>query len=193
MTTPSTPTTDATLAAKLQALGEIAWACGLSRAHLALAEEKTRRGHIEHDDGATVDLWHELREEIADIAGYGAWCKWRGLWGWRLRAVVFLAGLQWRLLATCRTRGDHGAHPSRRCAGGGLVGTQARSVGSRQRRRPGSGAELDHQKPVGAEQPDADRCGFPAWRVGAHEGGRSGMTVDRADTPRTAACSRDEA
>ncbi len=89
---------DATLAAKLEALEGVAHACGLSREHLGLAGEKTRRGHLEHNDAATVDLAAELRGELADVAGYGALCWWRGLWTWRLWAVVALAGLQWRLL-----------------------------------------------------------------------------------------------
>ena len=89
---------DATLTAKLEALSQVARACGLSRGHLELAGEKTRRGHHEHNDAATVDLAAELRGELADVAGYGALCWWRGLWTWRLWAVVALAGLQWRLL-----------------------------------------------------------------------------------------------
>ena len=90
--------TDATLTAKIAALGQVARACALSREHADLAQEKTRRGHQEHDDGATADLFGELRGELADVAGYGALCRWRGLWSWRLWCVVFLAGLQWRLL-----------------------------------------------------------------------------------------------
>ena len=74
--------TDATLTltAKLQALGQVARACGLSRDHLELAKTKTRRGHHEHGDAETVDLAAELRAELADVAGYGALCWWRGLW-----------------------------------------------------------------------------------------------------------------
>jgi hypothetical protein len=90
--------TDPTLAAKLQALGQVARACGLSRGHLGLAGEKTRRGHHEHGDAETVDLAAELRAELADVAGYGALLLWRGQWSWRLWAVVALAGVQWRLL-----------------------------------------------------------------------------------------------
>jgi hypothetical protein len=93
--------TDATLAAKLQALEQVARACGLSRDHQDLATAKTRRGHQEHNDAATVDLVAELRAELADVAGYGALCLWRGQWSWRLWAVVALAGVQWRLLR-CR-------------------------------------------------------------------------------------------
>ncbi len=96
--------TDATLTltAKLQALGQVARACGLSRDHLELARTKTRRGHLEHhNDAAKADLAAELRGELADIAGYSALCWWRGQWSWRLWAVVALAGLQWRLLR-CR-------------------------------------------------------------------------------------------
>ncbi len=91
-------TTPPVLDAKLAALNDVARACGLSREHLGLATAKTRRGHHEHDDAATVDLAAELRGELADVAGYGALCWWRGLWTWRLWAVVALAGLQWRLL-----------------------------------------------------------------------------------------------
>lgn len=90
--------TDPTLAAKLEALEGVARRCGLSRGHLGLAGEKTRRGHHEHNDAATVDLAAELRAELADVAGYGALCLWRGQWSWRLWAVVALAGVQWRLL-----------------------------------------------------------------------------------------------
>jgi len=90
--------TDATLTAKIAALGQVARACALSRAHLELAATKTRRGHWEHGDGATLDLFAELRGELADVAGYGALCRWRGLWGLRVWCVVFLAGVQWRLL-----------------------------------------------------------------------------------------------
>jgi hypothetical protein len=86
------------LDAKLAALEHVARACKLTPAHLELAGEKTRRGHLEHNDAATVDLAAELRGELADVAGYGALCWWRGLWSWRLWAVVALAGLQWRLL-----------------------------------------------------------------------------------------------
>ena len=93
--------TDATLTAKLQALGQVARACGLLRDHLELARMKTRRGHYEHNDAATVDLAAELRGELADLAGYGGLCWWRGQWSWRLWAVVVLSGLQWRLLR-CR-------------------------------------------------------------------------------------------
>ena len=93
--------TDATLTAKLHALGQVARACGLSRDHLELAKTKTRRGHLEHNDAATADLVAELQGEVADVAGYGGLCWWRGLWSWRLWAVVALAGLQWRLLR-CR-------------------------------------------------------------------------------------------
>ncbi len=93
--------TDATLAAKLQALEHVARACRLTPAHLGLATVKTRRGHHEHDDAATVDLTAELQAELADVAGYGALCLWRGQWSWRLWAVVALAGVQWRLLR-CR-------------------------------------------------------------------------------------------
>lgn len=90
---------DAILAAKLEALGQVARSCGLSRGHLWLAGEKTRRGHLEHhNDAATVDLAAELRAELADVAGYGGLCWWRGMWSWRLWAVVVLAGVQWRLL-----------------------------------------------------------------------------------------------
>ena len=89
---------DATLTAKLEALSQVARACGLSRGHLWLAGEKTRRGHHEHNDAATVDLTAELEAELADVAGYGALCLWRGQWSWRLWAVVVLAGVQWRLL-----------------------------------------------------------------------------------------------
>ena len=103
---------DAILTAKLEALEGVARACGLSRGHLWLAGEKTRRGHLEHNDAATVDLVQELRGELADVAGYGALCWWRGLWSWRLWAVVALAGVQWRLLsydgggAKCTTMPD---------------------------------------------------------------------------------------
>ena len=87
------------LDAKLAALEHVARACGLSRGHLWLAGEKTRRGHLEHhNDGAAIDLVAELRAELADVAGYGALFRWRGLWTWRLWAVVALAGVQWRLL-----------------------------------------------------------------------------------------------
>ena len=86
------------LDAKLAALKQVARACGLSRGHLWLAGEKTRRGHHEHGDAETVDLAAELRAELADVAGYGALFRWRGLWSWRLWAVVALAGVQWRLL-----------------------------------------------------------------------------------------------
>ena len=55
--------TDATLTAKLQALGQVARACGLSRGHLELAKTKTRRGHLEHNDAATADLVAELQGE----------------------------------------------------------------------------------------------------------------------------------
>ena len=89
---------DAALAAKVAALGQVARACALSREHLELATTKTRRGHCEHGDGATANLFAELRGELADVAGYGGLFRWRGLWSWRLWAVVFLAGLQWRLL-----------------------------------------------------------------------------------------------
>ena len=104
--------TDVTLTAKLEALGQVARSCGLSRGHLWLAGEKTRRGHLEHNDADTVDLVAELRAELADVAGYGALCWWRGLWSWRLWAVVALAGVQWRLLsydgggAKCTTMPD---------------------------------------------------------------------------------------
>ena len=90
--------TDATLTAKLQALGQVARACGLSRGHLELAKTKTRRGHLEHNDAATADLVAELQGELADISGYAALFRWRGQWSWRLWAVVALAGVQWRLL-----------------------------------------------------------------------------------------------
>ena len=87
---------------KLAALGQVAGACGLSREHLSLAQEKTRRGHREHGDAAVVDLDRELRGELADVAGYAGLYRWRGVWSWRLWAVVVLAGLQWRLLGRCR-------------------------------------------------------------------------------------------
>lgn len=93
--------TDATLTAKIAALGQVARACALSREHLELAAAKTRRGHQEHGDGATADLFAELRGELADVVGYGGLFRWRGLWTWRLWCVVYLAGLQWRLLG-CR-------------------------------------------------------------------------------------------
>jgi hypothetical protein len=93
--------TDATLTAKLQALGQVARACGLSRGHLELAKTKTRRGHLEHNDAATADLVAELQGELADISGYAALFRWRGQWSWRLWAVVVLSALQWRLLR-CR-------------------------------------------------------------------------------------------
>jgi hypothetical protein len=70
--------TDPALTAKLRALGQVARACRLSREHLALAQEKTRCGHLEHGDGATADLWGELRAEVADLASYGALFRWRG-------------------------------------------------------------------------------------------------------------------
>jgi hypothetical protein len=90
--------TDGILTAKIAALGQVALACALPRGHLELAAAKTGRGHDEHGDGATVDLFAELRGELADVAGYGGLFRWRGLWTWRLWCVVFLAGLQWRLL-----------------------------------------------------------------------------------------------
>ena len=86
------------LDAKLAALEHVARACRLTPAHLGLATAKTRRGHHEHDDAATVDLTAELEAELADVAGYGALCLWRGQWSWRLWTVVALAGVQWRLL-----------------------------------------------------------------------------------------------
>ncbi len=101
--------TDQTLAAKLEALEQVARACGLSPAHIALAQDKTRRGHREHGDAVTVDLWTALREELADVAGYGALFRWRGLWTWRLWAVVVLARVQWWLLS----RGPHRHAPGR--------------------------------------------------------------------------------
>lgn len=86
------------LDAKLAALNDVARACKLTPAHLDLATTKTRRGHHEHNDADTVDLAAELRGELADVAGYGALCLWRGQWSWRLWTVVALAGVQWRLL-----------------------------------------------------------------------------------------------
>ena len=86
------------LDAKLAALEHVARACKLTPAHLDLATAKTRRGHHEHDDAATVDLAAELRAELADVAGYAALFRWRGQWSWRLWTVVALAGVQWRLL-----------------------------------------------------------------------------------------------
>ena len=37
-----------------------------------------------------MDLFAELRGELADVAGYGGLFRWRGLWTWR---VVFVAAL----------------------------------------------------------------------------------------------------
>ena len=91
-----------TLTAKLLTLRRIAATCHLPAGHLAIAEAKTRRGHREHHDADTVDLHDELRGELADVAGYGALMRLRGLWGWRLWVIVLLAGLQWRLLGGSR-------------------------------------------------------------------------------------------
>jgi hypothetical protein len=79
-------------------LEAVARSCRLPLFHWQEAVEKTDRGHREHHDADTIDLLAELRGELADIAGYGALCKWRGQWSWRLWIVVVLAGLQWRIL-----------------------------------------------------------------------------------------------
>ena len=86
------------LGEKLRALGQVTRSCHLSREHAALAITKTRRGHAEKGDAVTTDLWEELREELADVAGYAGLFRWRGQWSWRLWACVALAGLQWRVL-----------------------------------------------------------------------------------------------
>ena len=91
-----------TLPEKLEALRRIGATCFLPAGHLAAAEAKTRRGHREHHDADTVDLHDELRQELADLAGYGALMRLRGLWTWRLWVIVCLAGLQWRLLGRIR-------------------------------------------------------------------------------------------
>ena len=89
----------ATLDEKIGAVRKVTRRCFLCGAHLALALEKTRRGHEDRgEDLAGLDLWTELRQELADVAGYGGLFMLRGLWTWRLWAAVFLVGLAWRTL-----------------------------------------------------------------------------------------------
>jgi len=90
---------DATLADKLAALERITRRAGWPELDRASAQVKFTRGHLEHGDGiASVDCAGEAFEEALDLAGYAVLAKLQGRWSWRWWLVVFLAGIQGRLL-----------------------------------------------------------------------------------------------
>jgi len=45
-----------------------------------------------------LDVAGELRQELADVAGYGALALLTDRWTWRTWAAVVLAGMAWRVL-----------------------------------------------------------------------------------------------
>jgi len=88
-----------TLTEKLRAVCRVAECCGIAREHRLAAYEKTRKGHEEHgDDLDGLDVAGELRQELADVAGYGALALLTDRWTWRTWAAVVLAGMAWRVL-----------------------------------------------------------------------------------------------
>lgn len=91
--------TDATLHDKLAVLERITKTAGWREIDRACAEVKFTRGYADHgDDITTVQCVGEAFDEALDLSGYAAISLLQGNWSWRWWLVVFLAGLQGRLL-----------------------------------------------------------------------------------------------
>lgn len=86
---------------KLTATGEVCRACCLPGAMRWQVGQRMIAGDEAHagEDAADLDLQAEAREELADVAGYGALARREGAWGWRWVVAVILAGLAWRVLS----------------------------------------------------------------------------------------------
>jgi hypothetical protein len=92
---------DATLADKLAALERITRIAGWPWCIRQNASEKMEEGHYANRGVrpcADVNCAFEGTEEACDLAGYAALAKLQGRWSWRWWLVVFLAGIQGRLL-----------------------------------------------------------------------------------------------
>lgn len=88
-----------TLAEKLAVLERITKTAGWREIDRACAEVKFTRGYADHgDDITTVQCVGEAFDEALDLSGYAAISRLQGRWSWRWWLVVFLAGIQGRLL-----------------------------------------------------------------------------------------------